>query len=334
MLVEQYIRDGQPVGSRTLSKLPGIGLSAATVRNVMGDLEELGLLVSPHTSAGRIPTAQGYRIFIDTMMEVKPIETAALDPLRENLEVDANPDAIVKTAISYLSNLTQMASVVTVPRRSVTTFRHIEFLNLNDGRVLAILVVNEKEVQNKVIPVDREYSQDELVAAANFLNEHYVGRPLEEIRSTIQQELEASRHDMNERMLAMTQRVGVAATAVERNADDEGLVVEGQTNLMNFSELSDVDKLKNLFEAFNSKREMYDLLERSVNADGIQIFIGRESGYGVFDDCSLVTAPYTVEDNTIGVLGVVGPTRMAYERVIPIVDVTSKLLSAALNSSK
>ena len=334
MLVEQYIRDAQPVGSRTLSKLPGIGLSAATVRNVMGDLEELGLLVSPHTSAGRIPTAQGYRIFIDTMMEVKPIETAALDPLRENLEVDANPDAIVKTAISYLSNLTQMASVVTVPRRSVTTFRHIEFLNLNDGRVLAILVVNEKEVQNKVIPVDREYSQDELVAAANFLNEHYVGRPLEEIRSTIQQELEASRHDMNERMLAMTQRVGVAATAVERNADDEGLVVEGQTNLMNFSELSDVDKLKNLFEAFNSKREMYDLLERSVNADGIQIFIGRESGYGVFDDCSLVTAPYTVEDNTIGVLGVVGPTRMAYERVIPIVDVTSKLLSAALNSSK
>ena len=334
MLVEQYIRDGQPVGSRTLSKLPGIGLSAATVRNVMGDLEELGLLVSPHTSAGRIPTAQGYRIFIDTMMEVKPIETAALDPLRENLEVDANPDAIVKTAISYLSNLTQMASVVTVPRRSVTTFRHIEFLNLNDGRVLAILVVNEKEVQNKVIPVDREYSQEELVAAANFLNEHYVGRPLEEIRSTIQQELEASRHDMNERMLAMTQRVGVAATAVERNADDEGLVVEGQTNLMNFSELSDVDKLKNLFEAFNSKREMYDLLERSVNADGIQIFIGRESGYGVFDDCSLVTAPYTVEDNTIGVLGVVGPTRMAYERVIPIVDVTSKLLSAALNSSK
>lgn len=334
MLVEQYIRDGQPVGSRTLSKLPGIGVSAATVRNVMGDLEELGLLVAPHTSAGRVPTAQGYRIFVDTMLEVQPLESRAVEPLRETLEVEGNPEMMVKTAISYLSNLTQMASVVTVPKRSVTTFRQIEFLPLGEQRVLAIIVVNEKEVQNKIIPVEREYSQDELNAAANFLNEHYLGRPLDEIRKTIHAELEASRNDMNQRMQAMTEQVGVAATEVEPEKDNDTLVVEGQTNLMNFSELSDVEKLRSLFEAFNSKRDMYDLLERSVNADGIQIFIGRESGYGVFDDCSLVTAPYEVEDNVLGVLGVVGPTRMAYERVIPIVDVTSKLLSAALNSSK
>lgn len=334
LLVEHYIRDGQPVGSRTLSKLPGIGLSAATIRNVMGDLEEMGLLVSPHTSSGRIPSASGYRIFVDTMLEVQSLDTLQLGALRESLEVEGNPDALVKTAIANLSNLTQMASVVTVPRRAGTTFRHIEFLPLSSQRVLAILVINEKEVQNKIILVEREYSQSELVEAANFINEHYVGRSLEAVRKTIRQELESSRNDMNQCMQAMTEAVGAAVADVDERISDDALVVEGQTNLMNFSELSDVDKLKGLFDAFNRKRDMYSLLERSVHAEGIQIFIGRESGYGVFDDCSLVTAPYTVEDNVVGVLGVVGPTRMAYERVIPIVDVTSKLLSAALNFQK
>ncbi len=332
MLVEQYIRDGQPVGSRTLSRLPGVGLSAATVRNVMGDLEEMGLLVSPHTSAGRIPSSLGYRIFVDTLLEVQPLATTQLEPLREGLEAEGNPDMMIKTAVSHLSNLTQMASVVIVPRRAATTFRQIEFLHLSSQRVLAILVINEKEVQNKIIPVQREYTQDELVEAANFLNQHYTGRPLEEIRQTIRQELEASRNDMNQRMQAMTEAVGTAVADVDEREHDETLVVDGQTNLMNFSELSDVEKLKNLFDAFNQKRDMYHLLERSINAEGIQIFIGRESGFGVFDDCSVITAPYAVDDNAVGVLGVVGPTRMAYERVIPIVDVTSKLLSAALNS--
>ena len=334
ILVEHYIRDGQPVGSRTLSKLPGIGLSAATIRNVMGDLEEMGLLASPHTSAGRMPTAKGYRIFVDTMLEVQPPETLPIDTLRAGLETEGNPDVLVKNAVSYLSNLTQMASVVTVPKRSVTTFRHIEFLPLSSQRILAILVVNEKEVQNKIIPLEREYTQDELVEAANFLNEHYVGRPLDEVRNTIHQELEAARDDMNQRMQAVTEAVSTAVVDDASESEDEGVVVEGQTNLMNFTELSDVDKLKSLFDAFNQKRDIYSLLERSVNADGIQIFIGRESGYGVFDDCSVITAPYEIEDNVFGVLGVVGPTRMAYERVIPLVDVTSKLLSAALNSTK
>ncbi len=331
-LVEQYIRDGQPVGSRTLSRLPGVGLSAATIRNVMGDLEEMGLLISPHTSAGRIPSSLGYRIFVDTLLEVQPLASIQLEPLREGLEAEGNPDMLIKTAISYLSNLTQMASIVTVPKRATTTLRQIEFLHLSSQRVLAILVINEKEVQNKIILVEREYTQAELIEAANFLNEHYIGRPIEEIRLTIRRELEASRNDMNQRMQAMTEAVGTAVAEVDERINDETLVVDGQTNLMNFSELSDVEKLKNLFEAFNQKRDMYHLLERSVNADGIQIFIGRESGFGVFDDCSLITAPYAVDENSVGVLGVVGPTRMAYERVIPIVDATSKLLSAALNS--
>ena len=334
MLVEHYIRDGQPVGSRTLSKLPGIGLSAATIRNVMGDLEDMGLLASPHTSAGRMPTAKGYRIFVDTMLEVQSPDTLPIDTLRAGLETEGNPDVLVKNAVSYLSNLTQMASVVTVPKRTVTTFRHIEFLPLSSQRVLAILVVNEKEVQNKIIPLEREYTQDELVEAANFLNEHYVGRPLEEVRNTIHQELEAARDDMNQRMQAVTEAVSTAVIGEASEAEDEGVVIEGQTNLMNFTELSDVEKLKSLFEAFNHKRDIYSLLERSVNAEGIQIFIGRESGYGVFDDCSVITAPYEIEDNVFGVLGVVGPTRMAYERVIPLVDVTSKLLSAALEFYK
>lgn len=334
VLVEHYIRDGQPIGSRTLSKLPGIGLSAATIRNVMGDLEEMGLLVSPHTSAGRIPSASGYRTFVDTMLEVQPLDAWQLDPLREGLEAEGNPETLVKKAIANLSNLTQMASVVTVPKRTATTFRHIEFLPLSNKRVLAILVINEQEVQNKIIPVEREYTQAELVEAANFLNQHYIGRSLEHVRQTIRQELGASRDDMNQCMQAMAEAVDAAVADVDARTKDEKLVVEGQTNLMNFTELSDVEKLKSLFEAFNSKRDMYNLLERSVHADGIQIFIGLESGYGVFDDCSLITAPYTVEDNVLGVLGVVGPTRMAYERVIPIVDVTSKLLSAALNFSK
>ena len=330
MLMEQYIRDGQPVGSRTLSRLPGIGLSAATIRNVMGDLEEMGLLLSPHTSAGRVPSAKGYRIFVDTMLQVQPLDSAHLDPLREELAVEASLEVLVKAATTYLSDLTQMASVVTVPKRAETTFRHVEFLPLSNRRVLAILVTNEQDVQNKIIPVERDYSQAQLVEVANFLNEYYIGHSLEDMRATIRRELEASRADMNQCMQAMTEALG---TAVE-DVDDEALIIEGQTNLMNFSELSDVEKLKNLFDTFNQKRDMYNLLERSVNAEGIQIFIGRESGYGVFDDCSLITAPYTVEDNVIGVLGVVGPTRMAYERVIPLVDVTAKLLSAALNFPK
>ena len=333
-LVEQYIRDGQPVGSRTLSKLPNVNLSAATVRNVMCDLEDMGLLVSPHTSAGRIPSAQAYRLFVDTMLEVQQIDTLHFDSLREGLDAESSVDALVKNAISYLSNLTQMASVVTVPRRTVAEFRHIEFLLLSDQRVLVILVVNEKEVQNKIISLDRNYTQSELVKVANFLNQHYIGRSLEEIGRTIRTELEKSRTDINQRMQVMIEAVGTAATNLELSDSDDNLVVEGQTNLMSFDELSDVEKLKNLFDTFNHKRDIFELLERSVNAEGIQIFIGRESGYGVFDDCSVITAPYTINEKIMGVLGVIGPTRMAYERVIPLVDITSKFLGAALNSPK
>ncbi len=333
-LVEQYIRDGQPVGSRTLSRLPGVGVSPATIRNVMCDLEEMGLLASPHTSAGRIPTAQAYRLFVDSMLEVKPLDSTEVASLRHQLAPDRPEDALIRSASSYLSQITRMAGLVTVPRRESTRLRQIEFLPLSDNRVLVILVTNEHEVQNRVLRVDREYSQDELQRAANYINQTFGGSDLGDIRDAVRGELERARNDMDTQMQAM---IDVAGKVFERDedGDEDAFVVAGETNLMSFSELSDVDRLRQLFEAFNQKRDVYHLLERCLNADGVQIFIGQESGHDVFDECSVVTAPYRSEEGeVIGVLGVIGPKRMAYERVIPVVDLTSRLLGAALNAGK
>ena len=332
LLVEQYIQDGAPVGSRTLSKMPGVNVSAASVRNVMGDLEDLGLLESPHTSAGRVPTSDGFRLFVDTMLEVQPLVENELDPLKVALSPDQDEKSLLQHTSRYLSHFTNMAGVVTLPKRGATIFRQIEFLPLSEQRVLVILVVNEKNVQNRILTLDRDYEAAELQEISNYLNQTYSGKDLESVKDLIRNELENTRESMNEQM---TQMINLAGRVFDNDEQttDEDVIVEGQTNLMNFSELSDREHLRDLFEAFSQKRDMYHVLERCISAEGVQIFIGQESGYGVLDMCSLVTTSYKVDGEVVGILGVVGPTRMAYDRVVPVVDVTSRLLSAALNSS-
>ncbi len=330
LLVQQYIDDGNPVGSRTLSKMPGVNVSAASVRNVMGDLEELGLLAAPHTSAGRVPTSDGFRLFVDTMLKVQPMVEGDVGELKARLTADQDETSLLKHATDYLSGFTNMAGVVTLPKRTATIFRQIEFLPLSEQRVLVILVVNEKNVQNRILTLDRDYKTEELQEIANYLNNKYAGRALEELGDLVRTDLQKTRESMNQQM---EQMIKMAGRVFDNEEKEEDVIVAGQTNLMNFSELSDVESLRDLFEAFNQKRDMYHVLERCISAEGVQIFIGQESGYNVLDMCSLVTSPYEVDGDVVGILGVVGPTRMAYDRVVPVVDVTSKLLSAALNSN-
>lgn len=330
-LVDLYIRDGQPVGSRMLSRDSGLGLSPATVRNVMADLEEMGLVSSPHTSAGRVPTVLGYRLFIDTMLEVQPLDGRAVAELKKQLNPELNSKRLMKSASSLLSEVTHLAGVVMVPRVEAYTIRHLEFLPLSNRRVLCILVVNEKEVQNRIIHTDRDYSESELQQAANYINRNFLGRDLNAMRERLRTELRQTRKELGELMglvIEMSNKVFDASP----DSDDEQLLVEGQTNLMGAEELSDMEKLKRLFEAFQKKHDILHLLDRCQQGEGVQIFIGQESGYDPLDDCSVVTSPYSVSGEVLGVLGVIGPTRMAYDRVIPIVDVTARLLSAALNS--
>ncbi|MEM7304344.1 MAG: heat-inducible transcriptional repressor HrcA [Pseudomonadota bacterium] len=331
VLVQNYIHDGQPVGSRTLARASDLEVSPATVRNIMSDLEAMGYLISPHTSAGRVPTDQGYRFFVDTLLEVKPLNNKLVSGLKNQLShSNKNEQSVVETASSLLSSLTQMAGVVTMPQHQQAAFRQIEFLNLSDRKILAILVVDQKEVHNRVIELDRDYSESELREAANYLNDKLAGRTLQEVRKVLLQELDTVRQDMNELMLTA---VTLGEKIFGENQEDmPNYIVDGQTNLMEFEELSNIEKLRGLFEAFSKKKEILHLLDRCICGTGVQIFIGNESGYDVFDDCSVVSAPYIVNEDVKGVLAVVGPTRMAYDRIIPIVDVTAKLLSEALNS--
>jgi heat-inducible transcriptional repressor len=316
------------VGSRTLAREAGLDLSPATIRNVMADLEELGFVRSPHTSAGRVPTVQGYRLFVDSLLTVQPLDLGAVERLRGSLDRVDSPQGLVHNASRLLSGVTRMAGVVTLPRRERVSLRHIEFLSLSDRRVLAIVVVNQQEVQNRILHTERDFSRAELEQAANYLNAQFAGRDLHEVRATLVAEMREAREHMDG---LMASAVGMAERALaEEEGGGPGYVLDGETNLMDFAELSDVDKLRRLFEAFNRKRDLLHILDRCVHADGVQIFIGEESGYRVLDECSVVTAPYTADGQILGVLGVIGPTRMAYERVIPIVDVTAKLLGAAL----
>ncbi len=328
-LVERYIHDGQPVGSRVLSKDPQLKLSPATIRNVMADLEEMGLIHSPHTSAGRVPTVSGYRLFVDSLLTVKPLGTSELDQLQSSLLADADKASdVVSKASRLLSDVTRMAGVVTLPRRESVALRHIEFLPMSSTRVLVIFVTDGQEVHNKIIHTDKLYSPAELQQAANYLNSVYAGRSLAKIRELVIQDMEQDRDRVNQGMI---DAINMAQLTFAQQPKDD-YVLSGETNLMGFSELSDMDRLKQLFEAFSHKRGVIHLLDQCLEAEGVQIFIGEESGYRAFDHCSLVTAPYSVNDQVVGVLGVIGPTRMAYEKVIPFVDVTAKLLGAALNS--
>jgi len=329
VLVERYILDGEPVGSRTLARDSGLSLSPATIRNVMSDLEDMGLVSSPHTSAGRVPTVNGYRMFIDSLVTLKPLDTIEVESLRAQLGDEGDSNALIQSASQLLSGFTHMAGVVMLPKREHVIFRQIEFLPLSGRKVLTILVTKEGEVHNRIIETHRAYSPAELVQAANVLNEHYAGAGLEDIHKRLVAEMEEARASMNKIMvdaLAMAEKVIDPA----ENGDD--LVLAGQTNLMDFDDLAQMDTLRQLFDSFTEKQELLHLLSESLNADGMQVFIGEESGYQPLNDCSLVTAPYQIDDKVVGVLGVIGPTRMAYDRVIPIVDVTAKLLGAALKN--
>ena len=332
-LIQRFIRDGQPVGSRTLSRDSGLDLSPATIRNVMSDLEDLGLVSAPHTSAGRVPTSQGYRLFVDTLVRYKQPKEGDIRKLQSQLtEQQDDPTALLGSVSSLLSSLTKLASVVTVPRGQRAILRQIEFLGLSDNRVLAILVINDREVQNRILHTADPHTAAELQKAANFINDNYVGNDLMEIRKRLISDLDKTRDSMNQ---AMHDIILVAQSAMEGAATPQGdFVLSGETNLMDFAELSDIETLRRLFEAFSKKRVMLGLLDKSINATGVQVFIGEESGYDILDDVSVVTAPYRVDTDHIGVLGVIGPTRMAYDRVVPIVDITARLLASAMNPQK
>lgn len=327
VLVENYISGGQPLGSRTLARKSELEISPATVRNVMADLEDFGFVESPHTSAGRIPTTKGYRLFVDTMLKVQPITTDMVSQMKENLNPSQNVNSLVESASTLLSGLTGMAGLVTLPKIERAEFRHIEFLPLSEHRVLAILVMNQREVQNRILQADRDYTEAELQQAANYINELCAGQDLVAARQKILQELDRLREHMNDLMRSAVEM----GEQIFSNSGQSDYVVVGQTNLMEFDDLSDIEKLRSLFEAFGQKREFLRLLDRCICAEGVQIFIGQESGYSVLDDCSVISSPYTVDDEVMGVLAVVGPTRMSYNRVIPIVDLTARLLGEALN---
>jgi heat-inducible transcriptional repressor len=330
VLISRYIEEGQPVGSRTLSRDSGLDLSPATIRNIMADLEDMGFVESPHTSAGRVPTSKGYRVFVDTLVRLAPPQGEDMEMFRTGLRhVSGDAQAVALSTSTLLSAVTRLAGVVTVPRRTYMTLRQIEFLPLSGQRVLAILVVNNTEVQNKVLNVQRDFGESELKRAANYLTAQFGGRDLYQVRRQLLQELRDTRESMNE---LMVDAIELAQEVFPKDAPNSEYVMAGETNLMGIEDLADMEKLRDLFEAFSSRRDILHLLDQSLNAEGVQIFIGQESGYKMLDACSIVAAPYMAEDDVMGVLGVIGPTRMAYERVIPIVDVTAKLLGRALKS--
>lgn len=325
-LVERYISEGQPVGSRSLSKFSGLDLSPATIRNVMADLEEMGFVASPHTSAGRIPTHRGYRFFVDTLLVVKPLDLIEIHQLEDQLHPN-NPSRLISSASQLLSELTRFAGVVVSPKRNSAIFRYIEFMTLSEKRILLIIVTPEGDVQNRVLFADRTYSQTELIEAANFINQNYAGCTFDEIRVRLQGELKRLRHDMTK---LMTAAIELGNEAIQ--ADSEAVVVAGEHKLLDVHDLaSNMTSLKKLFDLFERKTILLQLLEFGRKAEGVQIFIGDESGVLTLDEFSVVTAPYEVGGKVVGTVGVVGPTRMAYERVIPIVDATARLLSSALS---
>ncbi len=325
-LVQIYIQDGQPVGSKTLAEMSGMAVSPATIRNVMADLEEYGYITSPHTSAGRIPTALGYRLFVDSLLTIEQIDDKNLKNLDAHMHPDMSSSELIESASVLLSSLTSQAGIVTLPKRDLVYLRQVEFLPLSGSRVLVILVLNEHEVQNRVIHTRRVYSAEELMRAANMINHRYEGQSLGTIRNGL---LQAMQNDKDALDSLMQASIDVGAQAFGEQKVDDCLVV-GQANLLDSAEPESINALRELFEAFQHKEDILHLMDRCVEAEGIHIFIGEESGYQVLGDYSVVTAPYSADGERVGVLGVIGPTRMAYERVIPVVDLTAKLLSIAM----
>lgn len=330
-LVEHYINEGVPVGSRTLSQTTPFSLSPATIRNVMADLEAMGLIHAPHTSAGRVPTIQGYRLFINQLLTIRSLDESQVDLLSSELrQASSSRQQLIETASQMLSQLTRFAGLVTLPRREHARLSQIEFIPLSGRRVLAILVMDDGEVQNRVLPVRREYSSSELRKYSALLSEQLAGQEAARVREALLTEMEKVRSDLNTLMLEAIQLTKKALEAVTPEPD---LVISGQANLVGLEDMGDLARMKRLFEAFETKRDILHLLDQSERAEGVQIFIGGESGYDPLEGCSLIAAPYHEQGRVVGYLGVIGPTRMPYDRVIPLVDVTARLLGAALNHS-
>jgi heat-inducible transcriptional repressor len=326
-LVEIYIAEGTPVGSRTLSRASGLELSPATIRNVMADLEDLGLIASPHTSAGRIPTARGYRVFVDTMLTARPLEPQLPNSAREQLQ-PGQPTRVIASAAQVLSNLSNFVGVITAPKKA-SVFHHIEFLRLGERRVLLIMVAPDGDVQNRVIMTARDYTQTELIETANLLNTHYAGLTIDAVRERLQLEVETLRSEIATLMQAAVQ------AGSEAMASEEQVVVSGERNLLAVQDFGhDLGSLRKLFDLFEQKTQLMRLLDVSSRAEGVRIYIGGESGVVPYEELSIVSAPYEVDGRVVGTLGVIGPTRMAYDRMIQIVDITSKLVSSALSAPR
>lgn len=326
-LIERYIAEGQPVGSRALSKHSSLELSPATVRNVMSDLEDLGFIASPHTSAGRVPTTRGYRFFVDTLLTVRPMAIAQVHKLEDQLQRD-HPQRLISSASQLLSHLTHFAGVVMAPRRSSPRIRQIEFLSLGDKRILLIIVTHDGDVQNRILFTQRNYTASELTTAANYLNQNFAGLDFAEIRLRLNEELRQLRTEMTELMTAAIEAGDEAVTETTTP-----YVISGEKNLLDIEDLaSNMQRLRELFALFEQRTAIAQLLDIGNRAAGVQIFIGGESGIAPLDECSVVAAPYEVDGQVVGSVGVIGPTRMAYERVIPIVEITAKLVSSALSS--
>ena len=326
-IVDKYIQEGIPIGSKSLSLADNIGLSPASIRNVMSDLEELGFIASPYTSSGRVPTSKGYRFFIDSLLKLQPVEATELERIKKRVNLhDSNSRELAISVSNTLSAITKLAGIVTIPKQQVTRLKEIDFIQLSEKRILAIIVMNETEVENRILQMKRDYSKDELKQASNYLNTHYEGRSLSYIKKHLINELMQTKEAVNS---LMSDLIDIADQVLDFAESDE-YIVAGQRRLMDFHELSDIKKLRQLFDAFKEKQQLLELLDKSMSTNGIQIFIGEESGYKMFDNCTLITTPYTTEDGAIGVLGVIGPTRIAYQKVIPIVAITAKLLGKSL----
>jgi heat-inducible transcriptional repressor len=328
-LIAQYLVDGEPVGSRTLSRSSGLDVSPATIRNIMADLEEAGLVASPHTSAGRIPTPRGLRLFVDSLIELQPLPLDQMARLKRELPPQpATTRDLLGNVSSLLSAMTHFAGVVTVPRQGDFPLRHIDFVALPDAQVLVVLVFADNQVQNRIVRLAKPLDNRELEQAANYLNAHFAGLRLDDIRAHLLREIREAGSELN-RLLASS--VELAAASFTPHAEGEDVLVSGQTNLMTYADLADLDRLRELFEAFQKKNELLQLMEMCARAPGVRLFIGEESGFTALDGCSVVTATYGTQGRVLGAVGVIGPTRMAYERVIPVVQATAGLLSDALN---
>jgi heat-inducible transcriptional repressor len=327
-LIARYIHNGEPVGSQTLARHAGLDVSPATIRNILGDLEEAGLLSAPHSSAGRVPTAHGYRLFVDSLLQLSPLPEGELARLRDELPTGSGTQALLGSASELLSAMTRFVGVVSVPRREQFAFRRVEFVGIDEQRVLAILVFADGDVQNRIIHSRRPFEPGELERVANYLNQHFAGRSLADIRTVLLHEMRSAQDELNR---LMGRSIELAEQALAPVDDD--MLVAGQTRLMGVQELADLDRLRELFDAFSRKREILQLLERTALAPGVRIFIGEETGLAPLDGVSLVTAPYTAGGQVLGVLGVIGPTRMAYDRVIPVVQAAADVLGDALRTA-